>query len=70
MKIIINIDTSNSAFWSDFENDKFEYQEVEKILKDILPKIETYNYGKANDSNGNTVASFTVERECTEFLYC
>ena len=70
MKIIIDIDTSNSAFWNDSENDKFEYQEVEKILKDILPKIETMNYGKAKDSNGNTAASFTVERESTEFLYC
>jgi|TARA_Y100000289_G_C3804363_1_gene90584 hypothetical protein len=66
MKITININTDNSAFWNhceDSENPTFEYSEVERILKNILPRIEISDYGKSNDINGNTVASFTVERD-------
>lgn len=63
MKIIIDIDTNNSAFWSSYETDKFEYPEVERILKGILPRIEKNNFGYSQDINGNTVARFTVERK-------
>lgn len=65
MKIIIDIDTCNSAFWNhceDSENPTFEYAEVERILNNILPRIEHSDSGKSNDINGNTVATFTVER--------
>ena len=65
MKIIIDIDTGNSAFWNhceDSENPTFEYAEVERILNNILPRIEHSDFGKSNDINGNTVATFTVER--------
>ena len=63
MKIVIDIDTNNSAFWNDYETDKFEYPEVERILKGILPRIEKNNFGYSKDINGNTVARFTVERK-------
>jgi len=66
MKIIINIDTGNSAFWNhceDSENPTFEYAEVERILNNILPRIEYSDFGKSNDINGNAVATFTVERD-------
>ena len=69
MKITIDIDTGNSAFWNyceNSENPTFEYSEVEKILKNILPRIEISDYGKSKDVNGNTVASFTVERDSEE----
>ena len=65
MKIIIDIDTGNSAFWNgceDSENPTFEYAEVERILNNIIPRIEYSDSGKSNDINGNTVATFTVER--------
>lgn len=69
MKITIDIDTGNSAFWNhceDSEKPTFEYSEVEKILRNILPRIEISDYGKSNDVNGNTVATFTVERDSEE----
>ena len=69
MKITIDIDTGNSAFWNyceDSENPTFEYSEVEKILRNILPRIEISDYGKSNDVNGNAVATFTVERDSEE----
>ena len=69
MKITIDIETCNSAFWNDCEyseNPSFEYSEVERILKNILPRIEFNNYGKCTDINGNRVATFTVERDKEE----
>ena len=66
MKINIDIETGNSAFWNtceDSENPTFEYSEVARILKSILPRIEISDFGKANDINGNMVATFTVERD-------
>ena len=68
MKINIEIDTGNSAFWNYDEDDnpQFYYGEVERILKNILPRLEVDDYGKSNDINGNTVATFTVEREREE----
>jgi hypothetical protein len=66
MKIIINIDTGNSAFWNhceDSENPIFEYSEVKRILKNILSRIEHNDSGRSNDINGNAVATFTVERD-------
>ena len=70
MKITIDIDTLNSAFWNhceDSENPTFDYSEVERILKNILPRIEISDFGKVNDINGNTVGKFTVERDNEEF---
>ena len=69
MKITIDIDTGNSAFWNhceDSENPTFDYSEVERILKNILPRIEISDFGKVNDINGNTVGKFTVERDNEE----
>ena len=66
MKITIDIETGNSAVWNtcdDSENPTFDYSEVERILKNILPRIEISDFGKANDLNGNKVATFTVERD-------
>ena len=66
MKITIDIETGNSAFWNtceDSENPTFDYREVERILTTILPRIEISDFGKANDINGNKVATFTVERD-------
>ena len=66
MKITIDIETGNSAFWNeceDSENPTFDYSEVERILKNILPRIEISDFGKSNDINGNAVAMFTVERD-------
>jgi len=65
MKIIIDIDTDNSAFWNgceDSENPTFEYAEVERILKEILPKFEYRDSGKCIDINGNTVGNYTVSK--------
>ena len=45
----------------------FDYSEVERILKNILPRIEISDFGKVNDINGNTVGKFTVERNKEEF---
>jgi len=70
MKITIDIETLNSAFWNhceDSENPTFDYSEVERILKNILPRIEISDFGKVNDINGNTVGKFTVERDNEEF---
>ena len=69
MKITIDIDTSNSAFWDhceDSENPTFNYSEVERILNNILPRLEVSDSGKSNDINGNSVATFTVERDADE----
>lgn len=69
MKIIIDIETGNSAFWNcceDSENPTFEYTEVERILKETLPRIEISDFGKVHDINGNTVGKFTVERDNEE----
>lgn len=69
MKITIDIETLNSAFWNhceDSENPTFDYSEVERILKNILPRIEISDFGKVNDINGNTVGKFTVERDNEE----
>jgi hypothetical protein len=69
MKIIIDIDTGNSAFWDhceDSENPTFNYSEVQRILNNILPRLEISDSGKSNDINGNSVASFTVERDADE----
>lgn len=69
MKIIIDIDTGNSAFWDhceDSENPTFNYSEVERILNNILPRLGISDSGKSNDINGNSVASFTVERDADE----
>lgn len=69
MKIIIDIETGNAAFWNcceDSEKPTFEYAEVERILKDILPQIEYSDCGKSKDINGNSVAKFTVERNSEE----
>jgi len=68
MKINIEIETDNSAFWNYDENDKptFYYGEVERILKNIFPKLEYQDSGKAYDINGNSVAIFTVERDSEE----
>lgn len=69
MKISINIETDNSAFWNhneDSENPTFDYSEVERILKEIMPKFEHTDYGKCIDINGNTVGSFTIKKEVTE----
>ena len=66
MKITIDIETGNSAFWNeceDSENPTFDYSEVERILKNILPRIEISDFGKSNDINCNAVAMFTVERD-------
>jgi len=69
MKITIDIDTGNSAFWYECEDSTqiFEHAEVERILKNIIPKIEITDHGKANDINGNKVATFTVERDKEEY---
>jgi len=70
MKITIDIDTGNSAFWNhceDSENPTFEHAEVKRIIKNILPKIQISDHGKANDLNGNKVATFTVERDNEEY---
>jgi len=70
MKITIDIETLNSAFWNhceDSENPTFDYSEVERILKNILPRIEISDFGKVNDINGNTVGKFTVERDNEEY---
>ena len=70
MRITIDIETLNSAFWNhceDSENPTFEYSEVERILKEILPRIEYTDYGKCNDINGNSVGTFTVERDSEEY---
>ena len=48
MRITIDIETLNSAFWNhceDSENPSFEYSEVERILKEILPRIEYTDHG-------------------------
>ena len=69
MKITIDIETGNSAFWNhceDSENPTFEYSEVERILKEILPRIEYTNIGRCNDINGNKVATFSVQRDESE----
>lgn len=71
MKITINIETLNSAFWNhceDSENPTFEYAEVDRILKEILPRIEYTDSGKCNDINGNPVGTFTVERDYEEVI--
>ena len=65
MKININIETVNSAFWNgceDSENPTFEYAEVERILKEIMPKFEYRDSGYCIDINGNKVGTYTVER--------
>jgi len=70
MRITIDIETLNSAFWNhceDSENSTFDYSEVERILKNILPRIEISDFGKVNDINGNTVGKFTVERNKEEY---
>tara|TARA_R100001129_G_C5284575_1_gene237883 strand:+ start:34 stop:276 length:243 start_codon:yes stop_codon:yes gene_type:complete len=69
MKININIETDNSAFWNcceSSENPTFEYAEVERILKEIMPKFEHRDFGKCIDINGNTVGTYTVERDSEE----
>ena len=66
MKITIDINTDNSAFWNHCEDsDKpiFNNSEVERILKDMSLEISYLDSGKSKDINGNTVASFTVERD-------
>jgi len=69
MRITIDIDTSNSSFWHECEDSTqiFIHEEVERILKNIIPKIEITDHGKANDINGNKVATFTVERDNEEY---
>ena len=70
MRITIDIETLNSAFWNyceDSENPTFEYSEVERILKEILPRIEYTDHGKCHDINGNSVGTFTVERDSEEY---
>jgi len=66
MKININIETDNSAFWNhdeDSENPTFDYSEVERILKEIMPKFEYRDSGKCIDINGNTVGSYSINKE-------
>ena len=66
MKITININTGNSAFWNeseDSENLIFDYQEIDRILKEILPKFEYRDFGKCVDINGNSVGDYNVERD-------
>ena len=64
MKININIETGNSAFWNeneDSENQTFNMQEVERILKEIMSKLAYRDSGKCIDINGNTVGSYSIE---------
>ena len=64
MKININIETGNSAFWNeneDSENQTFNMQEVERILKEIMSKLAYSDSGKCIDINGNTVGSYSIE---------
>tara|TARA_B100000131_G_C18045355_1_gene584158 strand:+ start:343 stop:561 length:219 start_codon:yes stop_codon:yes gene_type:complete len=65
MKININIETGNSAFWNeneDSENQTFNMQEVERILKEIISEFGWYrDSGKCIDINGNTVGSYSIE---------
>ena len=67
MKININIETGNSAFWNeneDSENQTFNMQEVERILKEIISEFGwdgNRDSGKCIDINGNTVGSYSIE---------
>ena len=60
MKITINIDTGNSAFYNELEG--FDYSEVARILAEIVPKFEHRDYGKCIDINGNIVGDYEVTR--------
>ena len=65
MKITINIDTGNAAFWDydeDSENPTFEYAEINRILRKITPHFEFRDSGKCVDINGNTVGHYEVTR--------
>jgi len=65
MKIIIDINTENSAFY--YDDDSFNCAEVDRILEETIKKVQRNDEGSCRDINGNRVGSFKVERELGEY---
>lgn len=65
MKITIDINTENSAFY--YDDDSFNCAEVDRILQEIIVEIQKNDEGSCRDINGNRVGSFKVERELGEY---
>lgn len=65
MKITIELNCDNSAFWDyadDEQNPRFDYAEVRRILKEVTQEIELEDSGKCRDVNGNICGHFTFDR--------
>jgi len=63
MKILIEIDLDNDAFW--ISEEVRDLKEAQRILSDVGNMIDSYGYlGNPNknlqDINGNTVGSFKL----------
>ena len=65
MKITIDINTENSAFY--YDDDSFNCAEVDRILQETIVEIQKNDEGLCRDINGNRVGSFKVERELGEY---